>query len=293
VSLMLRVHDLYFSYGSVPVLNGISFHVREGELCGLFGPNGSGKTTLFKCCLNFLKTKQGTVHMCGSDISKLSIREMAKIVAYVPQEHKPPFPYLVSEVVLMGRTPHLGGVFGIPRRDKMIAIDALDTLGIADLAERPYSQLSGGQRQMVLMARAIAQDTPLMFLDEPTSALDFQNQMRIWEIMRTIVESGRTIIACSHDPNHVSWFCDRVIVIGNGGIIADGDPAKTINEQTLGQIYQNACTVQTVEGVRIVMPAGLHTWKNEKNQSHTYSQHVEQNTIRRIDYDIGHDKIEQ
>ncbi|KKG14671.1 iron ABC transporter [Methanosarcina sp. 2.H.T.1A.6] len=289
---MLRVRDLHFSYGAVPVLNGISFHVREGELCGLFGPNGSGKTTLFKCCLNFLKLKQGTVHMCGRDVSKLSIREMAKIVTYVPQEHKPPFPYLVNEIVLMGRTPHLGGIFGIPHRDRMIAIDALDTLGIADLAERPYSQLSGGQRQMVLMARSIAQDTPLMFLDEPTSALDFQNQMRIWKIMRKIVESGRTIIACSHDPNHVAWFCDRVIVVGNSGVIADGDPAEVINEQTLGQIYHNTCTVQTVEGVRIVMPAGLQTWKNGKNHLNTCNQHVGQNTIRRIDYDIGHDKLE-
>lgn len=260
VNLMLSVHDLHFSYGSAQVLNGISFNVKKGELCGLFGPNGSGKTTLFKCCLRFLKLKQGTVQMHDRDISKLSIKEMAKIVAYVPQEHKPPFPYLVREVVLMGRTPHLGGVFGIPHRDRMIAMDALNALGIADLAERPYSQLSGGQRQMVLIARAIAQDTPLLFLDEPTSALDFQNQIRIWKIMRKIVESGKTILACSHDPNQVAWFCDRVIVVGNGGVIADGNPAEAINEQTLGKIYQNTCTVQkTGEGVRIVMPAGLHT----------------------------------
>lgn len=260
VNLMLSVHDLHFSYGSAQVLNGISFNVKKGELCGLFGPNGSGKTTLFKCCLRFLKLKQGTVQMHDSDISKLSIKEMAKIVAYVPQEHKPPFPYLVREVVLMGRTPHLGGVFGIPHRDRMIAMDALNALGIADLAQRPYSQLSGGQRQMVLIARAIAQDTPLLFLDEPTSALDFQNQIRIWKIMRKIVESGKTILACSHDPNQVAWFCDRVIVVGNGGVIADGNPAEAINEQTLGKIYQNTCTVQkTGEGVRIVMPAGLHT----------------------------------
>ncbi|AKB27855.1 iron ABC transporter, ATP-binding protein [Methanosarcina siciliae T4/M] len=295
---MLRVHNVHFSYGETPVLNGVSFHVREGELCGLFGPNGSGKTTLFRCCLRFLNLKQGTVQICGNDISKLSTGEMAKVVAYVPQEHKPPFPYLVREVVLMGRTPHLRGVFGISRRDRMIAMDALETLGIAGLAERPYSRLSGGQRQMVLMARAIAQDTPLMFLDEPTSALDFQNQMRIWEIMRSVVEDGRTIIACSHDPNHVAWFCDRVVVVGNNGVIADGDPAEAINEQTLGQIYRNTCSVQTVDGIRMVMPAGLQARKAGKTQANTHNQHacnrnVEQKTVRRIDYDIRYDKLEQ
>lgn len=205
----------------------------------------------------------------------------------------PPFPYLVHEVVLMGRTPHLGGVFGITRRDRMIATDALDTLGIADLAERPYSQLSGGQRQMVLMARAIAQNTPLMFLDEPTSALDFQNQMRIWKIMRTVVENGRTVIACSHDPNHVAWFCDRVVVVGNCGVIADGSPIEAINEQTLDLIYQNTCTVQTAGGIRIVMPADLQTRKAGKMQENSYNQHIEQNVIRRTDYDLGCDKLEQ
>ncbi|WP_421909057.1 ABC transporter ATP-binding protein [Methanolacinia petrolearia] len=109
---MLRVEDLHFSYDDLPVLSGISFSVNEGELCGLFGPNGCGKTTLFKCCLKFLKYHKGSVHMAGRDTAQQSIEELAKIVSYVPQDHKPPFPYLVREVVLMGRTPHLGGFSG-------------------------------------------------------------------------------------------------------------------------------------------------------------------------------------
>ncbi|MFA5398107.1 MAG: ABC transporter ATP-binding protein [Methanogenium sp.] len=252
---MIKVNDLQFSYGDVPILSGISFNVEKGELCGLFGPNGCGKTTLFKCCLGFLKTKGGTISMNGESMSGKKTEELAKIVSYVPQDHKPPFPYLVREVVLMGRTPHLGGFFGVKKRDKEIAMEAIETLGIADLSDRPYNQLSGGQRQMVLMARALAQDTPVLFLDEPTSALDFQNQMKIWKIMREISEDGKTIIACSHDPNHVAWFCDRVVVIGDTGIVANGSPKEVISETILSEIYSDCCCVRSMNGVQMVMPS--------------------------------------
>lgn len=257
---MLKVRNIHFNYGPTPVLRDISFDVDEGTLCGLFGPNGSGKTTLFKCCLKFLKAHRGSVRMNGTDVSGLRIEDMAKLVSYVPQEHKPPFPYLVREVVLMGRTPHLGGFFGVSRKDKKIALDALEMVGITELADRPYSQLSGGQRQMVLMARAIAQETPLMFLDEPTSALDFSNQIRIWKIMQMIAEDGVTILACSHDPNHVAWFCDKVVVMNGNGITAEGSPSEVISEETLGEIYADICSVRTVDGVRMVMPK----WVMEK-----------------------------
>ncbi|MCK9632376.1 MAG: ABC transporter ATP-binding protein [Methanoregula sp.] len=251
---MLSVNDIHYTYQNFPVLSGVSFSVEQGELCGLFGPNGCGKTTLFKCCLRFLAAHKGTVHINGEDVSKKKVEELAKIVSYVPQEHKPPFPYLVREVVLMGRTPHLGGFFGVRRKDKEIALDALDRLEISDLADRPYNQLSGGQRQMVLIARAIAQDTPIMFLDEPTSTLDFHNQMKIWEIMRSITEEGKTILACSHDPNHVAWFCDRVIVISNSGVVANGHPRDVINNEILDLIYKDTCSVRSTDGVRMVMP---------------------------------------
>ncbi len=263
---MLHVNDMHFRYGSFPVLTGVSFSVERGELCGLFGPNGSGKTTLFKCCLRFLHAEQGSVLVRGEEISQCSIEHLARLIAYVPQEHKPPFPYLVREVVLMGRTPHLGGFFGIRRRDREIAMDALATLGISDLADRPYNQLSGGQRQMVLMARAIAQDTPVLFLDEPTSALDFQNQMRIWEIMRDVAEEGKTILACSHDPNHVAWFCDRVVVVGDGVVVAEGHPEDVISEAVLGKIYQDICSVRMLDGVQMVMPRCV-TERNGKQES--------------------------
>jgi iron complex transport system ATP-binding protein len=254
VNFMLQVRDLHFSYGKKTVFEGVSFDVDEGELCGLFGPNGCGKTTLFKCCLKFLTFRRGSVIMNGIDITDHRIEKMAKLVAYVPQEHKPPFPYLVKEVVLMGRTPHLRGVFGISRKDKERALNALEVLDIGHLADQPYNQLSGGQRQMVLMARAISQDTKIMFLDEPTSALDFSNQIRIWNVMRKVAEEGVTILACSHDPNHVSWFCNKAVVMNKNGIVAEGAPHHVITEPVLDEIYQGVCTVRSLGDTRMVVP---------------------------------------
>ncbi len=260
---MLDVRDLHFNYGKTPILNGVSFEVNEGELCGLFGPNGCGKTTLFKCCLNFLKSHRGSISMDGKDVKDLRVKDMAKIVAYVPQEHKPPFPYLAREVVLMGRTPRLHGFFGIGREDRKKAADALDLLGLTDLADYPYNQLSGGQRQMILMARAIAQETKLMFLDEPTSALDFSNQIRIWRIMRLVADRGVTILACSHDPNHVSWFCDKVVVMKDNRILKEGSPHNVITEATMDEIYQDVCSVRSIGGIRMVLPRDV-ALRNER-----------------------------
>ena len=132
-------------------------------------------------------------------------------------------------------------------------------MGILSLANEPYNQLSGGQRQMVLMARALAQDTPLLLLDEPTSALDFQNQIKIWNLMEDIVSDGKTILACSHDPNHVAWFCDTAIVISHNQIIAQGDPKQVINEEILNQLYQDTCSVRMNDGIPIIMPRSVTT----------------------------------
>lgn len=252
---MLNVDNLSFRYGSAEVFSRVSFRVEDGQMCGLFGPNGSGKTTLFKCCLNFLDYPTGQVRIGGEDVKEKTINEMARLVAYVPQEHKPAFPYLVKEVVLMGRTPHMGGVFGIRKTDKAKALEALNLLGITHLAERPYNQLSGGQRQLVLIARALAQDTKVLFLDEPTASLDFKNQILIWQLLQRIAHQGTTVFVCTHDPNHVLWFCGQAVVMGNGGVIADGPPAEAINTDTLTRIYGEVCTVRTFNGFQMVAPA--------------------------------------
>ncbi|MCP4119896.1 MAG: ABC transporter ATP-binding protein [Desulfobacteraceae bacterium] len=254
---MLTVDTLNFSYTNRPILENISFSLNRGELCGLFGPNGCGKTTLFKCCLKFLTGYKGAISINGMDIKSIKTREMAKLVAYVPQDHKPPFPYLVKEMVLMGRTPHLNGLSVPKARDIEKAEKALSTLGIAHLGDQPYDLLSGGQRQMVLIARAIAQETRLIFLDEPTSALDFKNQLEIWKTLRTIADQGITILACSHDPNHVAWFCDTTVVLNDAEVAATGSPATVLCQEMMDNIYQGSCQVRDLEDIKMILPKNI------------------------------------
>lgn len=254
---MLKVSDIHYRYGETAVLEGVSFEVAPGELCGLFGPNGCGKTTIMRCCLKFLSVQRGEIRIGGMDVRKLPFRKLARLVAYVPQEHRPPFPYRVREIVLMGRNPHVSSILGAARKDRDKAAEALELLGLTEVADRPYNQLSGGQRQMVLIARALAQETRLILLDEPTSSLDFSNQIRIWRIIRRMVREGITVLACSHDPNHVSWFCDQVIVMGADGFLVKGPPEQVITETVLDRVYPGTCTVRSLDSIPVVMPQGL------------------------------------
>ncbi len=154
----------------------------------------------------------------------------------------------------MGRTPHLNGIFGAGTMDKQKAYDALHRLNIHHLADRPYNQLSNGQRQLVLIARAMAQETRLVVLDEPTSALDFNNQIRIWQVLRELTENGTTVLACTHDPNHVAWFCDRMVVIHDGRTAAQGDPMEILNHNLLDTIYGDSCSVGQTGELKLVLP---------------------------------------
>ncbi|GBF36572.1 ABC transporter ATP-binding protein [Methanofervidicoccus abyssi] len=252
---MIEIKNLHFAYsGDRYILEDISFKVGRGELCGIFGPNGVGKSTLFKCIIGFLKPKIGKIYVDGRDITKMSIENIAKLIAYVPQEHRPPFPYLVKEIVLMGRTPHLGGIFGPKKIDMDKAIEAMEVVGISHLAERPYTELSGGQRQLVLLARALAQETGVMVLDEPTSALDFRNQLKIWNTLKRLTEDGISVVVSVHDPNHMLWFCDRVIVLHRGKIIANGKPYEVITEDVLNTLYGNICRIKELDSIKIVIP---------------------------------------
>lgn len=254
---MLSIEHLYYSYGSNAVLTDISFTVGRGELAGLFGPNGSGKTTLFQCCLGVARPDRGRVLLRGRDIRKMKVRDMARHVAYVPQHHAPPFPYLVREMVLMGRTPHLNRFYRPRARDRAAAGEAMERVGIQDLAEAPYDTLSGGQRQLVLIARAIAQETGFIFLDEPTSALDFRNQTLVWKCLRQVADQGTGVLACSHDPNHVSWFCDTAVVLGPSGLAARGAPDQVFSQDLMDEIYSGACEVSRAMNLKIILPSGL------------------------------------
>jgi iron complex transport system ATP-binding protein len=254
---MLTVRNLRFSYGSLAVLQGVSLEARSGEVCGLFGPNGCGKTTLFRCCLGLLAAHAETLTVDGRDVASLPPSERARLMAYVPQEHKPPFSLLVRDVVMLGRTPYLGLLGRATADDWRIVHDTLDWIGLGDLAARPYDRMSGGQRQLVLIARAVAQRTPVILLDEPASGLDFHNQIRIWGVLRSLAEAGAAVFCCSHDPNHVAWFCDRVVVMKSGAVIAAGAPAEALQAPMLEQLYPGACELATAAGAPVVLPRAV------------------------------------
>ncbi|MCG8551118.1 MAG: ABC transporter ATP-binding protein [Desulfobacterales bacterium] len=251
---MLKVNTLSFSYGRHPVLEDISFQIKTGELCALFGPNGTGKTTLFKCCLKFLNPDSGTVRINGKDIRRLTPKQMARLVAYVPQAHHCAFHFTAGQIVLMGRTPHLNRFFTPGARDRKLADHAMQVLDISHLADTAFNRLSGGQQQMVLIARAIAQQTGLIFLDEPAAALDFKNQIRLWQTLQHIAEQGTAILACTHDPNHVSWFCHSTVVLDRSQLLAKGPPGQVMTQEMMDRIYGDTCQVKDFNGLKIMVP---------------------------------------
>jgi iron complex transport system ATP-binding protein len=254
---MLSVRDLHFSYGAMPVLNGVSLDARAGQVCGLFGPNGCGKTTLFRCCLGLVRARAETLSIDGHRIDRMPPAQRARLMAYVPQEHKPPFPLLVRDVVMLGRTPYLGLLGRAGPADRRIVDETLAWIGLGDLASRAYDRLSGGQRQLVLIARAVAQKTPVILLDEPASGLDFHNQLRIWRVLRELAVAGTAVVCCTHDPNHVAWFCDRVVIMEAGLVIAEGTPATALSGLALDRLYPDECEVTGIHGLPLVLPKEL------------------------------------
>ena len=241
---MIFFKQLTFAYEGQEVLYGVTASIASGGIHALFGPNGSGKTTLLKCLAGILRPQSGKIFLEKRDIRQMTAKERGREICYVPQEHQVSFPYSVEEIVLMGRTPHLGGISGPAKRDVGRARQAIQLVGIEEIATKAYTELSGGQRQLVLIARALAQDSPLMILDEPTSALDFKNQLKVWEVLQSLKGSGRTILVCTHDPNHVLWFCDEVVVLHQGQIIAQGPSAQLMTDQLLTQLYGPVCFVR-------------------------------------------------
>jgi len=251
---MITVDQLSFHHPhvSTPVVEDVSFRVEQGRLAVLLGPNGSGKTTLFKCIAGLWKPSAGRVKLDGTELLSLNYRQRATLLAVVPQDHTPPFPFSVTEAVLMGRAPHVGLYAAPSAADREVVREALEAVGISRLADCPYTRISGGERQMVLIARAIAQDAPLMLLDEPTSHLDFKNQHKVIEIVRRIATDKRlTVLMTLHDPNLASVFADQVIMLKNGHIVAVGQPDTVLNEQTLGVLYDASVGFVENEGRRL------------------------------------------
>jgi len=229
--------DLAIGYPDRTVGRGLDVALSTGEVLALLGPNGSGKTTLLKTLLGLLRPKAGEVRLGDKPLSDYSIRERARVIAYVPQVHIGTFAFTVEAVVQMGRTAH-GNLFSRPSaRDRAVAQSALERFGIAALANRPYTMISGGERQLVLLARALAQEPKFIVLDEPTASLDFGNQGKVMNEIRDLAKSGHGVLFTTHDPNHALRAADRAYLLREGTRIADGPVAAVLNREQLEALY--------------------------------------------------------
>jgi iron complex transport system ATP-binding protein len=249
---ILAAHALGFGYRNKVVGRDVDFDLRAGEVLCLLGPNGSGKTTLFKTMLGLLPLQAGEVRLNGRRIGEMPRAEIAQHMAYVPQAHSTQFPFRVVDIVVMGRTAHLG-LFAAPgREDREKALAALDLLGIRDLAETEYTRISGGQRQLALVARALAQDAPAIVMDEPTASLDFGNQVIVLSRVRQLAARGFAVLLSTHDPDHAFSIGHRVALLDEGRLIAQGTPQEVLTSDLLRAVYGVSVVVERLPGGQTV-----------------------------------------
>ena len=257
--MSIEVRDLSFSYGDRPVLQGVSFRVEKGEFLSILGPNGVGKSTLFRCVLGLLSGYTGTVLVDGVDARSFSVREAARHIAYIPQSSHPIFNYSVFDIVLMGRTSGLSAFRSPRKEDREVCAWALGKVGIPHLSDRCFHRLSGGEQQLVLLARALVQKAPILMLDEPTANLDFGNQLRVLEQCRSLAREGYTVIQTTHNPEQSYLFSDRILAIQHGRVLTEGSPREVLTEETIRALYGVEVRIASLRGdrARFCVPAEL------------------------------------
>lgn len=243
---MLTVRDLVFGFPGRRIGNVETLDLEPGATVALLGPNGGGKTTLIRTLLGLLPPLSGAVRIDGAEMSGLDVAARARSVGYVPQGHAAVFAFSVREVVMMGRTAHQGLWARPSAADRAAVADALASLDLTALAETPYTMISGGERQMAMIARALAQSPRFVMLDEPTASLDFGNQGKVLRRMRRLAESGIGVLFSTHDPNQALRWADRVVLFGDGGVKAQGAPDQVIGVAGLERLY--AAKVEAFHG---------------------------------------------
>ena len=234
----IEVCDLTFGYDATPVLHAINLRVAAGESVALIGPNGAGKTSLLGCVTGLVRPAQGSVRLLDRDIVRLRSREIAAIVATVPQEFQIPFAYRVREIVALGRSPYLGRFGTLSEADQRAIDRALDETDTAEFQAREFNDLSGGERQRVVVALALAQQPKILLLDEPTAHLDLEHQLDVLRLVRTnIRERGVTVFAALHNVDLAAAFFERVVVIDKGRLVADGAPNEVVTSAMLREVF--------------------------------------------------------
>jgi len=251
--LSIRADGIAFAYpGAPPVLRDVGFALEAGQTLCLLGPNGTGKTTLLRCVLGLARPQRGRVAIAGRDIVSLSAAETARLVAYVPQGAVQVFPFPVIDVVLMGRSAHLRFMAGPAAEDRRHAGDALARLGIAHLAERLFHELSGGERQMVLTARALAQGSRFLVMDEPCGGLDLGNEVRLIRVIRALASEGYGILLTTHRPDHAFAIGGMVALLKDGRLLGPAPPDILLDGVMLESLYDTPIEVVRLPSGRVV-----------------------------------------
>ena len=235
--MSMAVENLSFSYGAHEVLKSVSFAAEYGEFLCVLGPNGVGKSTLLRCMLGLLTPSAGGTFLDGREIAGMQASELSRYVAYIPQSHSPVFNYSVLDTVLMGTTAQLGRFSSPGKRQRSIALEMLERLGIDDLQGRGYRNLSGGERQLVLIARAMAQQAKILIMDEPSSSLDFGNRIRVMQTVKTLTEDGYCVIQSTHDPDQAYQYSSKILALHDGKVLAFGTPEETICSAVISKLY--------------------------------------------------------
>lgn len=263
---MLRVANLRFAHGREDVLKDVSFHVKEGELVFLLGANGAGKSTLFECILNMRAGYTGDVYLDGKNTKEMTLEECVKTVAYIPQNHRYSYDAPAIDIVMMGVQCSLFPCEKGSRQEYDTAMQALGQLGITELAGKAFSQLSSGEQQMVLIARALAQDVRILVMDEPTSNLDFGSQVRLMEKAVQLARGGYSILLSCNSPQQTLLYADRVLALHRGIIVASGRPDDVLNDALLQQLYQVSADFVRTECGTLVRPVKnkRYRWSDDR-----------------------------
>lgn len=235
--MSIEVSNLSFSYGDHQVLNDISFTAEDNQLLSILGPNGVGKSTMFRCILGLQSGYRGKILINGIDIKEINIREMAKLIAYIPQSHYPSFNFSVFDMVLMGTSIQVSAISSPGKKQIEKVQAALERLGIEHLKNRGYTQISGGERQLVLIARALVQDTKVLIMDEPAANLDFGNQVRVMSVIKSLAKDGYTIIQSMHNPEQAFEFSDAVLALKDGKVLSSGISSEIFNKALIQSLY--------------------------------------------------------
>lgn len=252
--MSLVISDLSFSYCTRNVLSHLSFTAKPGELLAVLGPNGVGKSTLFRCILGLQKGYTGSILLDGAEAGTLPAKELARRAAYIPQSRAQAFGFSVLDMALMGAS-HSLSLFSMPKQAELDrARAALERVGAAHLAEKNYSHLSGGEQQLVMIARALAQDSRLLLMDEPTVSLDYGNQALALSLARSLAEEGYTVLLSTHDPQQALWYADTALLLVDGRVEAFGKPDEVITAERLKALYGVDTSFVDDQGTRVIIP---------------------------------------